>query len=346
MSRMPARSRGATLAFALVQRLQRRYARGLEALEGDDRPRAFRYVEWSRDEGRHGGGNRLVASPGGVFNRASINVSQVHYDNLPHKRLSSATALSAIVHPDNPHAASMHMHISWTEMRDTTGYWRLMADLNPSIENVATTAAFLACLRGAAGAYFEEGRAQGDRYFMIPALGRTRGTAHFYLEGHRGSDPTGEEDRALALGFGEAVIACYLDLLERERGRAGEASAEACAQQLAYHTLYLFQVLTLDRGTTSGLLVHDQNDAGILGSLPARIDRALLASWATKVPAPQQELVHALVACLSPRCPSPVDEAAKLALANAVRSHYAAHPEALALQARGDRTPATVENHS
>ena len=49
---------------------------------------------------------------------------------------------------------------------------------------------------------------------------------------------------------------------------------EATAQQLAYHTLYFFQVLTLDRGTTSGLLVHDQNDLGIMGSLPAWVDRA------------------------------------------------------------------------
>ena len=27
----------------------------------------------------------------------------------------------------------MHMHISWTQMKDGAGYWRVMADLNPSI---------------------------------------------------------------------------------------------------------------------------------------------------------------------------------------------------------------------
>ena len=33
------------------------------------------------------------------------------------------------------------------------------------------------------------------------------------------------------------------------------------------HSLF-FQVLTLDRGTTHGLLAHGDNDVGTLGSLP------------------------------------------------------------------------------
>jgi len=35
---------------------------------------------------------------------------------------------------------------------------------------------------------------------------------------------------------------------------------------------------TADRGTTSGLLVHDENDVGILGSLPSHVDKKLLES--------------------------------------------------------------------
>jgi hypothetical protein len=103
------------------------------------------------------------------------------------------------------------------------------------------------------------------------------------------------------------------------------------------------QVLTLDRGTTSGLLVHDQNDLGILGSLPARIDRELLASWAEAVPELQRPLVEALVRCV----PSSGDltNAVKLDLAREVRSFYRAHPAALALQASGGTLPPTVANH-
>ena len=50
---------------------------------------------------------------------------------------------------------------------------------------------------------------------------------------------------------------------------------------------YLFQVLTLDRGTTHGLLAHSENDVGTLGSLPTVVDRQLLQSWMEKVSPPQ-----------------------------------------------------------
>ena len=118
--------------------------------------------------------------------------------------------------------------------------------------------------------------------------------------------------------------------------------------QLSYHTVYFFQVLTLDRGTTSGLLVHSQNDVGIMGSLPSHVDRALLRSWAAKVAAPQDALVHALVDVLpetDDATPCPVDDRTRQRLAQTVRAHYQAHPEALNMQAAGNIIPPTVNNH-
>ena len=116
--------------------------------------------------------------------------------------------------------------------------------------------------------------------------------------------------------------------------------------QLAYHTLYLFQVLTLDRGTTSGLLIHDQNDVGIMGSIPSHIDRTLLESWKALMPEPQNELVQALLDVLPQEMPTPVDVKTKKALAEAVRSHYRRFPEALSMQASGKFIPKTVDNHA
>ena len=145
--------------------------------------------------------------------------------------------------------------------------------------------------------------------------------------------------------FGTQVIACYASLIQEAFEQHDSPTESERAAQLAYHTLYLFQVLTLDRGTTSGLLVHSQNDLGIMGSLPARADRALLASWRGKVPAVQMALVDDLVDALTDVSPSPIDADAKLRLAQAVRAHYQAHPEALALQASGNVVPPTVDNH-
>lgn len=325
-------------ALELVTSLQSRFAEGLAALPG---AKTYQPVAWLRDDGRHGGGERLVAPACEAFNRASVNVSQVHYDDLPDRRLSSATALSTIVHPSNPRAPSVHIHISWTAMRDGKAYWRLMADLNPSILNESDRDAYDAVLRSASGDHYDTVKANADSYFHIPALDRHRGVAHVYFEGYDSGDF--ETDLAFARSFGEAATDGYVSLLEPALGR--DFSDQDVAAQRAYHTVYLFQVLTLDRGTTSGLLIHDQNDVGILGSLPAVVDATLLRSWAERVPEVQVPLVHGLADALGGESVAPVDEARKRTLAQVVREHYKAHPEALSKQATGPIIPTTVANH-
>ena len=344
MSRVAPRSERATRAGTLVEGLQDRFAERLRSVGPPGaQTEPFERIEWLRDGGRHGGGQRLACTGNAVFDRACLNVSSVHYDDEPDRRLSSATALSCIIHPRNPRAASIHLHLSWTEMRDGRGYWRVMADLNPAIENPEDTLRFERRLREAAPDQYVEAAAEGDRYFYIPALDRRRGVSHFYLEGYSGQSFEG--DCALARSVADAAIDTYADLLRDALVRHPDVCPEDRARQLAYHTLYFFQVLTLDRGTTSGLLVHDQNDLGILGSLPSHVDRALLASWEAHLPAPQDALLRGLLEALPDAAPSPVDDATRERLASVVRRHYRAHPEALELQARGHVVPPTVANH-
>lgn len=342
VSRIPAQSSRAARAYELVQSLQSRFVQQLNDVsqrQGAGVP--MQAVEWLRDGGAHGGGIRYEARDERVFNRGSVNVSQVHYDDTPSRKLGSASAISTIIHPVNPQAPSIHMHYSWTEMKDQRGYWRMMADLNPAILHEADRDDFAAMLRKVAPKVVDEALAQGDRYFKIPALGRHRGVVHFYLENYHTAEP--DADEALARKVGEAAIDWYTARLEDAIQRPiGEGDRE---QQIAYHTLYLFQVLTLDRGTTSGLLIHNQNDVGIMGSLPSHVDVRLLRDWQTKVPPPQTNLVANLVAALGEGPIVLVDEPCKQRLAEAVRAHYTAHPEALELQASGNTTPPTVDNH-
>jgi len=344
MKRFPAASAKASRALELVTALQYRFVTGLETLAremGSDQ--SFSAVEWGRDEGVHGGGVRFETADGDLFGRASVNVSQVHYDDMPEKKLGSANAISTIIHPIHSLAPSVHIHISWTEMKSGAGYWRMIADLNPSNENKAHTTHFLAAMQAAAPAYYDEAVTQGDRYFFIPALGRHRGVAHFYLENFK----TGDEDADVALAnrVGEAAIDTYLEILAETLNKVAEPTDEQRARQLAYHTLYFFQVLTLDRGTTTGLLVHNQNDVGIMGSLPTFVDRALLSSWIERMQSPQHQLLEALLAVLPDTSPALVDACVKQKLAAAVRRHYTTFPEAIAMQASGDITPTTVGNH-
>ncbi len=340
----PANSPRAAEALELVAGLQRRFVEGLTTLaKRRHAPQSFAAHEWLRDGGRHGGGIRFATADGPVYARGSVNVSQVHYDDEPERRLGSATALSTIIHPVHPMAPSVHIHISWTEAKSGRGYWRMMADLNPAIPVEEDRNTFLDALQEAAPAVFEEAREQGDRYFYIPALGRTRGVAHFYLEQYATSDE--DADRALARRVGETAIDTYLAILEHRLGEAGLITEDARRRQLEYHTLYFFQVLTLDRGTTTGLLVHDQNDLGIMGSLPPRVDRRLLAEWKHRMPRPQDELVQALLDALPDEEAPVVTDEVKLRLARAVRAHYRAHPEAIEMQASGGITPPTLANH-
>lgn len=340
--RTHATSPRAALALALVESLQRRLTGALERVAArTGAPAALQPTSWLRDDGAHGGGERWGIGDHPRYDRASVNVSQVHYDDLPDRRLASATALSAIVHPRHPLAPSVHLHTSWTELRDGTGYWRIMADLNPSHPDADEASAFRQAWRVVAPREWAHAEAQGDRYFQIPALGRTRGVAHFYLEAHASGDF--DADLALARAVEEAAIDTWASLVTRRLSVAPEPTADQLAVQRAYHTAYVFQVLLLDRGTTSGLLVHDQNDLGILGSLPSRVDPALLRSWAGRVGTPQDELVNAIADAVGPE--GAVTDEVKLRLAAQVRTHFRAHPEALEQQARGDVVPPTVANH-
>jgi len=343
--RIPAKSPEAIDAQTLVEELQSYFVGKLNDISHElGNQKKFEAVEWERDEGLHGGGVRYEARDESIFDRASVNISQVHYDEDESKKLSSATAISTIIHPSNPHAPSMHMHISWTQMRDGKGYWRVMGDLNPSLKNDVFQRDFDMALERAAGKYYEEGKAQGDRYFKIPVLNRTRGVSHFYLENFNAGDF--EADKAFAFNMGKAIIDAYIGITLQALQYHTTYTAEEKATQLDYHTLYLFQVLTLDRGTTSGLLVHEQNDVGIMGSIPSHINKPLLYSWLPLMMKPQDNLLLGLLDALPEGQVVLVDEVVKKRLANAVRAHYKKHPEALSMQASGEVVPPTVANHS
>ena len=344
MTLIKSKSYRAELAYSLVCDLQRRFVSGLNKIGnkfGNGNP--FVSIEWLRDQGKHGGGMRLMATDNTLFNRGSVNISHVQYEDDKTKKLASASAISTIIHPDNPLAPSVHIHISWTEMKEGSGYWRVMADLNPSNEHNADQKQFAEKLRQAAPKQYDEAAVQGDRYFYIPVLERHRGATHFYLENYFSDDFN--NDLELARKVGETAIDTYLDILSSALETRTLATDEHRRKQLDYHTLYLFQVLTLDRGTTSGLLVHDQNDIGILASLPSHVSRALLMSWVQKMPPPQDQLLQNILACLPATDICCVEDETKQALANCLRQHYLMHPEAINLQASGHFIPATVNNH-
>ena len=131
-----------------------------------------------------------------------------------------------------------------------------------------------------------------------------------------------------------AVVTTYVSILMNGVEEEKEPAEEDRALQLAYHTLYLFQVLLMDRGTTAGLLVHDQNDVGILGSLPPRVDKNLLSSWGSRLTTPQDVLLNRLLSVMPQMGVVPITDSLKKQFAKTIRRFYREFPEGMDLQAK------------
>ena len=336
------KSQDAIKAYEIVKALQKRFVdklNNLSAKYGENKK--FQEVNWLRNNGVYGGGSRFEARDEVLFNTASVNVSQVHYDEDLTKSLQSASAISTIIHPKNPNVPSIHIHISLTSFKDGNSYWRIMADLNPSLENIEDKKIFDESLKQISKENYEEGTKQGEKYFFIPALNKHRGVSHFYLENYKSEDK--QKDFDFALEFGKTVIDIYADIISNAFETRKTFSVQDIKKQLDYHTLYLFQVLTLDRGTTSGLLIHNENDVGIMGSLPKFVNKKLLISWIENIEEVQKTLLEKIISSIDDN--GVINTQTKEKLAQVVRNHYKNNPDALKYQASGTVIPNTVNNH-
>lgn len=336
------KSQDAIKAYEIVRTLQKRFVDKLDDLSAKyGENKKFQEVNWLRNNEVYGGGSRFEARDEVLFNTASVNVSQVHYDEDLTKSLQSATAISTIIHPKNPNVPSIHIHISLTSFKDGNSYWRIMADLNPSLENIEDKNIFDASLKQISKENYEEGTKQGEKYFFIPALNKHRGVSHFYLENYKSEDK--QKDFVFALNFGKTVIDTYVDIISNAFETRKTFSVQDIKKQLDYHTLYLFQVLTLDRGTTSGLLIHNENDVGIMGSLPKFVNKKLLISWIENMEEIQKTLLENIINSIDDN--GVINTQTKEKLAQVVRNHYKNNPDALKYQASGTVIPNTVNNH-
>ena len=336
------KSQDAIKAYEIVRTLQKRFVDKLDDLSAKyGENKKFQEVNWLRNNGVYGGGSRFEARDEVLFNTASVNVSQVHYDEDLTKSLQSATAISTIIHPKNPNVPSIHIHISLTSFKDGNSYWRIMADLNPSLENMEDKKIFDESLKQISKENYEEGTKQGEKYFFIPALNKHRGVSHFYLENYKSGDK--QKDFDFALEFGKTVINTYINIISNAFETRKTFSVQDIKKQLDYHTLYLFQVLTLDRGTTSGLLIHNENDVGIMGSLPKFVNKKLLISWIENMEEIQKTLLENIINSIDDN--GVINTQTKEKLAQVVRNHYKNNPDALKYQASGTVIPNTVNNH-
>ena len=98
------------------------------------------------------------------------------------------------------------------------------------------------------------------------------------------------------------------------------------------------EILTIPIGgtvgiPTAGLLVHNENDIGILGSLPLIINKNLLSSWIPIALDPQDLLLDRIGNLMPNVALVEIDSDLKIKIAEVIRKFYLEFPSALNNQA-------------
>lgn len=256
---------------AAASALQERICDALERADGRAR---FRTDAWERPGG--GGGVTRVLEEGDVFEKAGVNVSDVHGSVAPAlaRRLGgegedfSAAGLSVVVHPRSPLVPTAHANVRFLR-RGEAGWFGGGADLTPCYLFEEDCRHFHAVLRAVCerhepGSYPRHKRA-ADAYFHLPHRGEHRGVGGIFFD-----DLGGDLDRALAFvsDVAAAFLDAYLPVVERRRDLPyGEGERR---WQEARRGRYVEFNLLLDRGTVFGLETAGRTES-ILMSLPPRV---------------------------------------------------------------------------
>lgn len=250
--------------------LQDRIVAELERLDGQ----RFQEDTWERPGG--GGGRSRVLVEGGLFEKAGVNFSLVHGEmseefarQVPGEgREFTATGVSLVLHPRNPHVPTVHANFRYLTKGDRAWFGG-GADLTPFYPRREDVVHFhkvwkAVCLKHAGVVDYAHLKKWCDEYFFLPHRGEARGVGGIffdYLEkGH-------EACFAFVRDAGDAFLGSYVPIVERRRG---EAYTEEQKEFQEYRRgRYVEFNLVYDRGTVFGLKTGGRIES-ILMSLPAK----------------------------------------------------------------------------
>ncbi len=251
--------------------LQQELCAALEAADGRGR---FSSEPWARAGG--GGGVARVLQDGAVFEKAGVNVSDVHGALAPTlaARLPgggagfAAAGLSLVVHPLSPLVPTAHMNVRFLA-RGGAGWFGGGADLTPYYLFEEDCAAFHRVLRETCDRHVPgrhpELKRGADDYFFLRHRGEHRGVGGIFFD-----DLGGELEAGLAFAseIPRAFLAAYLPIVLRRRDLPwGER--ERTWQEIRRGRYVEFNLL-LDRGTAFGLETGGRVES-VLMSLPPRV---------------------------------------------------------------------------
>lgn len=259
--------------------LQNRFAKLLEQEDGES---TFHVDAWDRPEG--GGGRTLALENGPVIERAGVNFSHVHGNQLPASasaqrpelagRRFQALGLSTIVHPKNPYAPTCHanlrLFIAEKPGEDPVWWFGGGFDLTPFYGFSEDCIFWHQQAQAACAPFGEEVYPQykkwADDYFYLPHRQEPRGIGGLFF------------DDLNAWGFeacfdfvrqvGEHFLSAYQPILnQRKNTPYGERQRDF---QCYRRGRYVEFNLVYDRGTLFGLQSKGRTES-ILISLPTPV---------------------------------------------------------------------------
>lgn len=181
-----------------------------------------------------------------------------------------ATAISLIVHPQNPFVPITHMNLRFFSVEADTPFWYFGGgyDLTPCYPIKDDVVSWHQIARQAVGEHYGEFKAACDEYFYLPHRQETRGVGGIFFDDW--SEGGFDASFQLVKSVGDSFLPAYLPILSK---RKDEKFSKAQRDfQLYRRGRYAEFNLAIDRGTKYGLQSGRRVES-VLASLPP------LAKW-------------------------------------------------------------------
>ncbi|MGR8950370.1 MAG: oxygen-dependent coproporphyrinogen oxidase [Gammaproteobacteria bacterium] len=256
--------------------LQSSICHGLEEVDGGAK---FHPDKWQREEG--GGGESRVLTGGKVFEKAGVNFSEVHGNEMPGSataqrpilagRAFRALGVSLVIHPDNPFVPTTHMNVRFfvAYKADSDPVWWFGGgfDLTPYYGFEEDAIHFHEQAKSACDEFGDDVYARYkkwcDEYFYLKHRQETRGIGGLFF------DDLNEWPIGRCFDFtksvGDHFLPAYIPIVQRRKDE--QYNDEHKWFQQYRRGRYVEFNLVYDRGTLFGLQSNGRTES-ILMSLP------------------------------------------------------------------------------
>jgi coproporphyrinogen III oxidase len=269
-----------------LMELQDEICNGLAELDGKS---FFREDKWEREEG--GGGRSRVIEDGSIFEKGGVNFSHVHgkapdflFSEKEHSITNSsgavrpgfsATGISIVMHPQNPHVPIIHMNIRFFEMDNGVYWFGGGIDLTPHYYSEDQYSFFHTEIKKMCDrhhqSFYPDFSKWADQYFYLPHRKETRGIGGIFFDRLKENENFKFD---LIKNFWQDTGKLFLPLYTQIVKNAGNKTFTEKEKQwqLLRRGRYVEFNLLYDKGTRFGLETGGRTES-ILMSLPKN------ASW-------------------------------------------------------------------